>query len=105
MALHKFELRDSQLEHNDWRFPNHIKTRPLRDLDDDDFLINHKASHATVLPLPWYRLEWNQCACAETYGGYQVRGQHMDACSTDHIPQGTSWCASQRQKDYEIQVR
>lgn len=46
MAVHTFEIRDSQLEHNDWRFPNHIKTRPLRELDDDDFLINHKVSNS-----------------------------------------------------------
>ncbi|KAK5131999.1 hypothetical protein LTR08_000420 [Meristemomyces frigidus] len=42
MALHKFEITDSKLEHNNWRFPNSIKTRPLRELDDEDFLVNHK---------------------------------------------------------------
>lgn len=31
-------------QHNNWHFPNNIKTRPLRELDDDDFLHNHKAS-------------------------------------------------------------
>jgi len=40
--MEKFEISDSKLEHNDWRFPKEIKTRPLRELDDDDFLINHK---------------------------------------------------------------
>jgi hypothetical protein len=29
-------------QHNNWRFPNIIKIRPLRDLDDEDFLTNHK---------------------------------------------------------------
>lgn len=36
------QVTDSKLEHNNWRFPNNIKIRPLRGLDDDDFLINHK---------------------------------------------------------------
>ncbi|OTA24998.1 hypothetical protein BTJ68_12352 [Hortaea werneckii EXF-2000] len=43
-SLAKWEIRDSQLEHNNWKFPGHIKTRPLRDLEDDDFLVHHKAS-------------------------------------------------------------
>lgn len=43
-SLAKWEIRDSQLEHNNWKFPGHLKTRPLRDLDDDDFLVHHKAS-------------------------------------------------------------
>ena len=42
MELSKFEITDSKLEHSNWHFPGLIKTRPLRDLDDDDFLINHK---------------------------------------------------------------
>ncbi|KAK0352836.1 hypothetical protein LTR59_015809 [Friedmanniomyces endolithicus] len=42
MELTKFEITDSKLEHSNWHFPGLIKTRPLRDLDDDDFLINHK---------------------------------------------------------------
>ncbi|KAK3115042.1 hypothetical protein LTR53_006036 [Teratosphaeriaceae sp. CCFEE 6253] len=42
MELSKFEITDSKLEHSNWHFPSLIKTRPLRDLDDDDFLINHK---------------------------------------------------------------
>jgi len=42
--MEKFEISDSKLEHNNWRFPKEIKTRPLRDLDEDDFLVNHKAS-------------------------------------------------------------
>ncbi|KAI7264305.1 hypothetical protein KC345_g8863 [Hortaea werneckii] len=43
-SLAKWEIRDSQLEHNNWKFPGLIKTRPLRDLEDDDFLIHHKAN-------------------------------------------------------------
>ncbi|RMZ34411.1 hypothetical protein D0859_01419 [Hortaea werneckii] len=43
-SLAKWEIRDSQLEHNNWKFPGLIKTRPLRDLEDDDFLVHHKAS-------------------------------------------------------------
>lgn len=42
MALKKFEITDSDLEHNTWRFPASIKLRALRDLDEDDFLVNHR---------------------------------------------------------------
>jgi hypothetical protein len=42
MALRKFTISDSELGHNNWRFPAQIKLRPLRDLDDEDFLVNHK---------------------------------------------------------------
>lgn len=42
MALRKFTISDSELGHNNWRFPTQIKLRPLRDLDDEDFLVNHK---------------------------------------------------------------
>ncbi|KAK3615403.1 hypothetical protein LTR56_026611 [Elasticomyces elasticus] len=42
MDLSKYEITDSKLEHSNWRFPSLIKTRPLRELDEDDFLINHK---------------------------------------------------------------
>lgn len=42
MALRKFDISDSKLEHNNWKFPSTIKLRPLRDLDDDEFLVNHK---------------------------------------------------------------
>ncbi|KXL45439.1 hypothetical protein M433DRAFT_153566 [Acidomyces richmondensis BFW] len=42
MELQKFEISDSKLEHNNWRFPATIKTRPLRELEEDDFLVNHK---------------------------------------------------------------
>ncbi|RMY97540.1 hypothetical protein D0862_08018 [Hortaea werneckii] len=48
-SLAKWEIRDSQLEHNNWKFPGHIKTRPLRDLDDDDFLVHHKAIRFKLL--------------------------------------------------------
>lgn len=40
--LRKFTISDSELGHNNWRFPPQIKERPLRDLDDDEFLVNHK---------------------------------------------------------------
>ena len=42
MALRKFTISDSELGHNNWRFPTQIKLRPLRNLDDEDFLVNHK---------------------------------------------------------------
>ncbi|KAH9844576.1 hypothetical protein Tdes44962_MAKER07273 [Teratosphaeria destructans] len=42
MELHKFEISDSKLEHNNWHFPTTIRTRPLRELDEEDFLVNHK---------------------------------------------------------------
>ncbi|KAK5720497.1 hypothetical protein LTR17_014973 [Elasticomyces elasticus] len=42
MDLSKYEITDSKLEHSNWRFPSLIKTRPLHELDEDDFLINHK---------------------------------------------------------------
>ncbi|KAI7309829.1 hypothetical protein KC315_g12842 [Hortaea werneckii] len=48
-SLAKWEIRDSQLEHNNWRFPGHLKTRPLRDLEDDDFLVHHKAIRFKLL--------------------------------------------------------
>ncbi|KAI7534610.1 hypothetical protein KC331_g12471 [Hortaea werneckii] len=48
-SLAKWEIRDSQLEHNNWKFPGHLKTRPLRDLDDDDFLVHHKAIRFKLL--------------------------------------------------------
>ncbi|CAK1361629.1 uncharacterized protein RHO25_004799 [Cercospora beticola] len=40
--LEKFEITDSRLEHNDWLFPSTLKTRPLRKLEEEDFLTNHK---------------------------------------------------------------
>ncbi|KAI5357830.1 Putative corA, transmembrane region [Septoria linicola] len=40
--LEKFEITDSRLEHNNWQFPPTLKTRPLRKLEEEDFLINHK---------------------------------------------------------------
>ncbi|KAI6912440.1 hypothetical protein KC318_g14960 [Hortaea werneckii] len=48
-SLAKWEIRDSQLEHNNWKFPGHLKTRPLRDLEDDDFLVHHKAIRFKLL--------------------------------------------------------
>jgi hypothetical protein len=42
MALRKFTISDSELGHNNWRFPTQIRLRPLRDLDDEEFLVNHK---------------------------------------------------------------
>ncbi|KAI6912409.1 hypothetical protein KC355_g18194 [Hortaea werneckii] len=48
-SLAKWEIRDSQLEHNNWKFPGNIKTRPLRDLEDDDFLVHHKAIRFKLL--------------------------------------------------------
>ncbi|KAM0714814.1 hypothetical protein Q7P37_009278 [Cladosporium fusiforme] len=42
MALRKFTISDAELEHNNWQFPSHIKQRPLRDLEDEEFLLNHK---------------------------------------------------------------
>jgi hypothetical protein len=42
MALRKFTISDSELSHNNWRFPAQIKPKPLRNLDDEDFLENHK---------------------------------------------------------------
>ena len=47
VLLTPLQVTDSKLEHNNWRFPNTIKIRPLRDLDDDDFLINHKVCPAS----------------------------------------------------------
>jgi hypothetical protein len=41
MALQKFTISDSELSHNNWRFPTQIKPRPFR-TDDEDFLVNHK---------------------------------------------------------------
>lgn len=40
--LEKFEITDSRLEHNNWAFPGTLKTRELRKLEEEDFLINHK---------------------------------------------------------------
>ncbi|KAK6437197.1 hypothetical protein LTR95_006613 [Oleoguttula sp. CCFEE 5521] len=40
--LRKFEISDSKLEHNNWRFPSPIRLKPLRELDDEDFLTHHK---------------------------------------------------------------
>ncbi|SMQ47519.1 unnamed protein product [Zymoseptoria tritici ST99CH_1A5] len=40
--LQKWEISDSRLEHNDWKFPQTLKTRPLRKLEEEDFLVNHK---------------------------------------------------------------
>ena len=48
MELSKFEISDSKLEHSNWRFPSLIKTRPLRELDDEDFLVNHKVGSIFV---------------------------------------------------------
>ncbi|GAB7363235.1 hypothetical protein MBLNU230_g3517t1 [Neophaeotheca triangularis] len=42
-SLQRFEISDSKLEHSNWRFPATIKTRPLRDLAQEDFLTHHKA--------------------------------------------------------------
>ncbi|CZT23512.1 uncharacterized protein RCC_09226 [Ramularia collo-cygni] len=42
MELQKFEISDSRLEHNNWQFPKLLKTRPLRKLGEEDFLVNHK---------------------------------------------------------------
>ncbi|KXS97479.1 hypothetical protein AC578_9077 [Pseudocercospora eumusae] len=44
VALSKFQISDSTLEkqHNDWKFPDTLKARPLRKLEEEDFLINHK---------------------------------------------------------------
>lgn len=42
MALRKFTISDSELGYTNWHFPSHIKLRPLRDLEDEDFLVNHK---------------------------------------------------------------
>lgn len=42
MALRKFNISDSELGHNNWQFPSQIKLRPLRDLEEEDFLVNHK---------------------------------------------------------------
>lgn len=43
MSLRKFTISDSELGHNNWRFPAQIKLRPLRDSDEEeDFLVNHK---------------------------------------------------------------
>lgn len=41
-SLQKFEITDEKLEHNEWRFPSSIRLRPLRELEDEDFLVNHK---------------------------------------------------------------
>ncbi|WPG99167.1 Hypothetical protein R9X50_00197800 [Acrodontium crateriforme] len=42
MDLLKFEISDSKLEHNNWRFPSNIRLRPMLELDEEDFLVNHK---------------------------------------------------------------
>ncbi|KAK5118893.1 hypothetical protein LTR62_000104 [Meristemomyces frigidus] len=42
MDFQKFEISDSELDHNDWRFPTTIKTRRLLDPDEEVFLVNHK---------------------------------------------------------------
>ncbi|QIW97052.1 hypothetical protein AMS68_002570 [Peltaster fructicola] len=39
--LRKYATSDTELERSNWRFPAAIKLRPLRDLEDDDFLTDH----------------------------------------------------------------
>ena len=42
MELQTYQISDSRLSHLNWHFPSNIKLRPLRDPEDDDFLVNHK---------------------------------------------------------------
>jgi hypothetical protein len=86
--LQKFEISDSRLEvrelhhprhvpedvictktsqHNNWKFPQTLKTRPLRKLDEEDFLVNHKARRASSLQ--------DQCL-TETLDRPKLRRQH-----------------------------
>lgn len=42
MELQTYQISYSRLSHLNWHFPSNIKLRPLRDPEDDDFLVNHK---------------------------------------------------------------
>ena len=48
MELQTYQISDSRLSHLNWHFPSNIKLRPLRDPEDDDFLVNHKVRDENV---------------------------------------------------------